>query len=123
MIQTTYGPQPQEKIKEFQACYVFSPNKCSDKNKVALSLMPGAVTLGIGKIETILKDFADNKIEKDIVIYPYGVPIADSLSCHELLSRMQIGRVWRQYEQVGKNTMMNLHAICNVMEHFIFYGQ
>jgi hypothetical protein len=85
-------------------------------------MMPGAVSLGIGKIESILLDFANNNIKNDIVIYPYGVPISESLSCHELLSRMQIGRVWRKYEKVEKNTMMNLHAICNVMEHFIFYG-
>ena len=47
-------PKKEVKIREYQACYVFSPSKYTDRNKVSLSLLPGVFTLRIGKIETIL---------------------------------------------------------------------
>ena len=60
-METTYGSEP-EKIKEYQACYVFSPTKTIDKTKVSLTLLPGSIKPGIAKIEKILADFEDKKI-------------------------------------------------------------
>jgi hypothetical protein len=60
-VETTYGDVA-EKIKEYQACYVFSPNKTIDKTKVSLTLLPGSIKPGIAKIEKVMADFKDNKI-------------------------------------------------------------
>ena len=60
-VETTYGDVA-EKIKEYQACYVFSPNKTIDKTKVSLTLLPGSIKPGIAKIEKVMTDFKDNKI-------------------------------------------------------------
>ena len=60
-VETTYGDGA-EKIKEYQACYVFSPNKTIDKTKVSLTLLPGSIKPGIAKIEKVMADFKDNKI-------------------------------------------------------------
>ena len=60
LVETTYG-KVGEKIKEYQACYVFSPNKSIDKTKVSLTLLPGYIKPGIAKIEQIMADFKDKK--------------------------------------------------------------
>jgi len=60
-VETTYGDKV-ESIKEYQACYVFSPNKTIDKTKVSLTLLPGSIKPGIAKIEKVMTDFKDNKI-------------------------------------------------------------
>ena len=62
IVETTYGSGPSEKIKEFEACYVFSPNKTNDKTKISLTLLPGSAKLGIAKIETVMNDFANNNV-------------------------------------------------------------
>ena len=55
-METTYG-NVSEKIKEFQACYVFSPNKTIDKTKISLTLLPSSIKPVIAKIEKIMADF------------------------------------------------------------------
>ena len=60
-VETTYG-NIGEKIKEYQACFVFSPNKTIDSAKVSLTLLPGSIKPGIAKIEQVMADFQDNKI-------------------------------------------------------------
>jgi len=55
-VETTYG-NIGDKIKEYQACYVFSPNKTIDKTKISLTLLPGSIKPGIAKIEQVMADF------------------------------------------------------------------
>ena len=62
IVETTYGSGPSKKIKEFEACYVFSPNKTNDRTKISLTLLPGSAKLGIAKIETVMNDFSNNNV-------------------------------------------------------------
>jgi hypothetical protein len=67
----TYGRGAgKDKIKEWQACFVFTPKQARGANGVMLIDFKG-----IANFFFIMEDFVNGYLKEDIAFYPVGTPI------------------------------------------------
>ena len=75
---------------------------------------------GIGNIKKLFTEFVFKGSDKDICFYPYGLPLNKVSSAHEQFSTMQIGNIWRIYDEKKLEKKWCLLATFNIMQFFLF---
>ncbi len=85
-IMVTYGRGAgKDKIKEWQACFVFTPKQARGANGVMLIDFKG-----IANFFFIMEDFVNGYLKEDIAFYPVGTPI-NQITAHSFCCTCMIG--------------------------------